>query len=435
MLTKEENERLTRVGPGTPMGELLRRFWQPVALADELPEGSAPQPVRLLGEDLVLFRDDRGRVGLLGLSCSHRLVDLSYGRIEDGGLRCIYHGWLYDVHGHCLEQPAEPPGSQFHLTVRHPAYPCREIGGAIWAYLGPGEPPEFPMYEPFTVLAERRMMRKVFADCNWLQSVEGGIDPSHIQFLHRMFSQPQDAKGSGYDVPATGDPGLEGISPLLEVERTGNGLRALALRPYRGREFLRVTQYLVPNTILVAGNPRSGGGYNMGWHVPLDDTHTCRFSLEFACNGPVNRGGADQTRFQEIGPNYRTIRGPENRYLQDRDEMKTRTFAGLGTVITVHDVTACELEGPILDRTRERLGYTDRTVIACRESLIAALDAMDDGEEPAHVLRAGKAVQPALPVPFSELVPEGEEWRPYCDRRIREEEERASRFVSSSVPS
>ncbi|HZT05959.1 MAG TPA: Rieske 2Fe-2S domain-containing protein, partial [Chloroflexota bacterium] len=147
MLTKKENERLTRVGPGTPAGELLRRYWQPAALSEELPRGSAPLPIRLLGEDLVLFRDEEETPGLLGLHCAHRGADLSYGRLEDGGLRCIYHGWLYDRTGRCLEQPGEPAGSRFHERVRQTAYPCIERSGVIFAYLGPGKPPLFPAYE------------------------------------------------------------------------------------------------------------------------------------------------------------------------------------------------------------------------------------------------------------------------------------------------
>jgi len=140
MLTREENKLLTRTGPGTPAGELLRRYWQPAGLSEEIPHGGAPVPTRLLGEDLVLFRDDRGEPGLLGIHCAHRGADLSYGRIEDGGLRCIYHGWLYDRAGRCLDQPGEPAGSTFHQRIRHTAYPCREVGGNIYTYLGPGSP-------------------------------------------------------------------------------------------------------------------------------------------------------------------------------------------------------------------------------------------------------------------------------------------------------
>src|SRR5437763_5802059 len=157
VLTKEENDLLTQTGPGTPCGELQRRYWQPAALAEELPPGGAPLPIRLLGEDLVLFRDEEGKPGLLGVHCAHRGADLSYGRLEDGGLRCIYHGWLYDRTGRCLEQPGEPAGSTFHERIRHLAYPCREVGGIIFCYMGPGEPPLFPGYEFLSVPDDHRV--------------------------------------------------------------------------------------------------------------------------------------------------------------------------------------------------------------------------------------------------------------------------------------
>ena len=147
MISQEENDLLTRTNPGTPCGEMMRRYWQPVALSEELPQRGAPLPVRLLDEDLVLFRDDQGRPGLLGIHCSHRGADLSYGRVEDGGLRCIYHGWLYDIHGRCLDQPGEVKGGEHRDSVRHPAYPCEEAAGVIFAYLGPGDSPLLPAYE------------------------------------------------------------------------------------------------------------------------------------------------------------------------------------------------------------------------------------------------------------------------------------------------
>src|SRR6266540_2584802 len=183
-MLQEENELLTRTGPGTPCGELMRRYWQPAALSEELPAGGASLPARLFSEDLVLFRDEAGRPGLLGLHCSHRGADLSYGRLEDGGLRCIYHGWLYDVQGRCLEQPGEPAGSTFHERIRHPAYPCVERGGAIWTYMGGGTSPLFPDYAFLVVPDEQVVATKVYNDCNYLQGNEGNIDLIHLSFLH-----------------------------------------------------------------------------------------------------------------------------------------------------------------------------------------------------------------------------------------------------------
>ncbi len=182
MLTRELNDLLTQTDAGTPCGELMRRYWQPVALAEELPAGGAPLPVRLLGEDLVLFRssiplppvgrgeDEGANIGLLGLHCSHRRADLSYGRVEDGGLRCIYHGWLYDAQGRCLEQPGEPAGSTFNEKIQHRAYPCVEMGGLVLAYLGQGEPPAVQGFEFLRAPEEYRHATKVYHECNYLQA-------------------------------------------------------------------------------------------------------------------------------------------------------------------------------------------------------------------------------------------------------------------------
>src|SRR4051794_27335929 len=221
MLTQEENELITRVGPATPGGDFLRRYWQPVGLVEEIPSGGAPVPVRLLGEDLVLYRDDKDRVGLLGIHCAHRGADLSYGRLEDGGIRCIYHGWLFDRTGRCLEQPGEPAGSTFHERIRQTAYPCIERAGVIFAYLGPGEPPLLPDYEFLTVAEENRFVTKLFSDCNYLQGNEGNQDPVHLSFLH--FIHSEEAQASNL---------LQGCDrvPRIEAEMTDWGVRIYAIR-------------------------------------------------------------------------------------------------------------------------------------------------------------------------------------------------------------
>ncbi len=182
-MTKEENDLLTQTDRGTPCGELMRRYWQPVALSEEL--HSEPLAVRILGEDLVLFRDDQGRPGLLEIHCSHRGADLSYGRVEDGGIRCLYHGWLYDINGCVIEAPADRRVSPTELArIRHPSYPCQERAGAIFAYLGPGDPPHFPNYEFLAVPPEHAYGIKILHECNYLQANEGNIDLSHLSFLH-----------------------------------------------------------------------------------------------------------------------------------------------------------------------------------------------------------------------------------------------------------
>src|SRR5262245_6440616 len=232
MISAEENNLLTQIGPGTLCGNLLRRYWQPVALAEELPEGGAPLKVKILGEELVLFRDDQGRLGLIRLHCSHRGTDLSYGRIEDGGLRCLYHGWLYDVCGRVLEQPGEPGGGAHRQEIRHPAYPCQESGGIILAYMGPGEPPLLPNYEFLTAPKEYRTATKIFEACNYLQGNEGNIDPVHLSFLHQCLDEAQIARRRMVPGSKSSDNTLlgEDIMPTIEVEITDFGLRIYTLR-------------------------------------------------------------------------------------------------------------------------------------------------------------------------------------------------------------
>jgi phthalate 4,5-dioxygenase oxygenase subunit len=227
MLSQQENELLTRTGPGTPAGNLLRRYWQPVALTEELPVNGAPLPLRIMSEDLVLFRDDHGEFGLLGLHCSHRRADLSYGRVENGGLRCLYHGWLFDRHGNCLEQPCERPGKRFCEKVHHLAYPCQERSGIIFTYMGPGEPPLFPAYEPFLAPRDHVLVTKIFHECNYFQANEGNLDPSHVSYLHRQANVPENLKrpveGSGGKLPLAlyeAD-----MAPEIDAEETDYGVR------------------------------------------------------------------------------------------------------------------------------------------------------------------------------------------------------------------
>src|SRR5262249_8012782 len=179
MLSTEQNDLITPIGPGRPAGTVMRRYWQPAALVDELAGNRPVKALRLLGEDLVLFRDDKGRCGLLSRSCPHRGTDLAFGRLEDGGLRCAFHGWLFDVSGQCLETPAEPEGSKMCANTRQPAYPVVEKSGILFAYLGPGEPPAFPHFDCFVAPASHTFAFKGMIDCNWLQSLEVGIDPAH----------------------------------------------------------------------------------------------------------------------------------------------------------------------------------------------------------------------------------------------------------------
>ncbi|HEY3116364.1 MAG TPA: Rieske 2Fe-2S domain-containing protein, partial [Chloroflexota bacterium] len=376
-MLKEENELLTQTGPGTPCGDLMRRYWQPAALSEELPEGGAPMPLRLLGDDLVLFRDDQGRPGLLGLHCSHRGADLSYGRLEDGGLRCIYHGWLYDVDGRCLEQPGEPAGSSFHEKIRHQAYPCVERAGAIFAYLGPGEPPEFPNYEFLNRPLENSYVMKYLHECNYLQANEGNLDLGHLNFLHYMRGQDLTTSGERASDSLLRHQGL--VPPVMAspLVLTPYGLRSGKVRG--GAEFetevLTATEFVLPNlTAVITGvgngrvtDARDLDGYSVLWHVPIDDTHHWKYDFDFRRNGPIQ--GIRRTEMVD----YQAIRNLSNRYRQDREEMVNDTYSGFGRDFTVHDKWATEGEAPIQDRTTEHLGAPDRAITKARELLLKAI--------------------------------------------------------------
>jgi len=413
MLSKEDNERLTRVGPGTPMGELLRRYWQPVAVAEELPPGGAPLPVRLLGEDLVLFRDEQGNAGLLGIHCSHRGADLSYGRIEDGGLRCLYHGWLYDRAGRCLEQPGEPEGSTlrqaqgrpFHERIRHPAYPCREMGGIILAYLGPGEPPLLPAYPFLTADDDHRYNSKILHECNFLQANEGNFDPVHTSFLHRV----TDGARPTTMAYIAGD-----IAPALDVEVTDYGLRIYSVRKTgAGQAYVRLTNFVLPNlSAFAAGGP---DGYTCNWHVPIDDTHHWKYVIQFQGRDAIDRQAVSSER-NVVTSDFRLDRVKANRYLQDREEMKDATFAGLGRAFQAQDLCATEGEGLIQDRTQEHLGRTDVAIVAARNVLLAAIEAVQAGKDPPHVLRAPASPEVPSLIVRADLLDAGADWRHYWER-------------------
>ena len=410
MLSQAENDLLTRTGPGTPAGELLRRYWQPAALSEELPVGGAPVPVPLLGEELVLFRDEDGRPGLLGLHCSHRAADLSYGRLEDGGLRCLYHGWLYDIHGNCLEQPGEPAGSDFKSKIHHPAYPCHEIGGIIYAYMGPGEPPPIPPYEFIAAPETHRANTKVYQECNFLQANEGNIDPDHLSFLHRLHSDdPESAQSLN----------VEDTAPAIEVEDTPYGVRIYCVRKVHGdRNYVRVTNFLMPNFCAVSG---TDDGYTVNWHVPIDDTHHWRYMVRFSRKAPMEDKSRWMGRSTEVTDDYRMVRNPSNRYLQDRASMD-KAFIGLGPNFLVHDAYATQGEGPIQDRTTEHLGQTDKGIIAARRMLLRAIREVQEGQDPPGVFRDERTGVGADLVARSDaLLPRSADWRDYWKKATEEE--------------
>jgi phthalate 4,5-dioxygenase oxygenase subunit len=383
----------------------MRRYWQPAALVDELSGTNRPiKPIKLLGEDLVLFRDDKGRYGLVDRRCPHRGTDLAYGRLENGGLRCAFHGWLFDVTGQCLETPAEPDGSNLCANIKQKAYPVVERSGILFAYKGPGEPPEFPHFDCFIAPDSHTFAFKGMIDCNWLQSLEVGIDPAHTSFLHRFFNDedPADQYGKLFrDTSADSDMPMTKIMrdfprPVIEVEPTDYGFRLITLRKISDRNtHVRVTNLMFPNAFII---PMSREMTITQWHVPIDDTKHYWYAIFTSFTTPVNK---DQMREQRLKlyqlPDYIPNKNKNNDYGFDPHEQEHDTFTGMGADINVHDQWACESMGVIQDRTTEHLGQSDKAINAYRRLLRQAIDETKSGGKPLMVLDARSA--PALTGP------------------------------------
>ena len=352
MLSTEQNDLMTRTGPGTPAGKLMRCYWQPAALVDELAGNRPVKPLRLLGESLVLFRDDKGRYGLLERACPHRGTDLAFGRLETGGLRCAFHGWLFDVEGQCLETPAEPAGSRMCANIRQKAYPVVEKSGVLFAYMGPGEAPAFPHFDCFTAPDTHTFAFKGMIDCNWLQSLEVGIDPAHTSFLHRFFHDEEPAKGYGKlfrdksidsDMPMT-QIMREFPRPQIEVEPTEYGMRVVTLRRISdANTHVRVTNLVFPHAFTI---PMSSEMTITQWHVPIDDNRHYWYAIFTSFGAPVNK---DEMRRQRLElyelPDYIPRKNKSNDYGFDPHEQEHETFTGMGADINVHDQWACEFDG------------------------------------------------------------------------------------------
>jgi phthalate 4,5-dioxygenase oxygenase subunit len=387
MLSKENNELLTLTGPGSAGGDLLRRYWQPVALSEELGTDE-PLAVRVMSEDLVLYRGESGKPCLVGRRCPHRGVDLSYGRVEDGGLRCLYHGWLLAGDGNCLDQPGEPEGSSYKDRIKHKAYPCREAGGLILAYLGPGEPPRLPRFPFFVAPQERSWVTKIHHDCNYLQGNEGNIDPQHLSYLHR-FLDPRQSVDARVNSLLIRDP-----SPRLDVEETPYGFRLFAARSAGpDQSYIRMTNFIMPNCSAFDGSPlvdprtgksRENLGYQLHWHVPIDDVTHWKYTILYAHEIAIDLDWIEKTVFADV-KDYRLARNHANRYLQDRAEMKRMSFAGLGQSFWAHDKFATEAQGPIADRSAEHLGTTDKPTMLMRRQMLQAIDDIKAGRKPLFV--------------------------------------------------
>ncbi|HLN09852.1 MAG TPA: aromatic ring-hydroxylating dioxygenase subunit alpha [Xanthobacteraceae bacterium] len=389
MMSREQNDLITRIGPNDPAGTLMRHYWQPAALVDEL-DGSRPiVPVRLLGENFVLFRDGDGRHGLLDRDCPHRGADLAFGRLENGGLRCAFHGWLFDTAGQCLETPAEPAGSTLCRGIRQRAFPVVERSGILFAYLGPGAPPAFPRFDCFAAPPAYTFAFKGLIECNWLQALEVGIDPAHASFLHRFFADEDPAAGYGRQFRgASADTDLPMTKvlrdydrPAIEVEQTNYGLRIIAVRRIdEERSHVRVTNQVFPHAFVI---PMSTDMTITQWHVPVDDESCYWYAIFTSFGRPVDKARMREQRLELYQlPDYRSRKNRANSYGFDPREQQTETYTGMGHDINVHDQWAVESMGRIQDRTREHLGQSDKAIIAYRRLLRESIERTRQGERP-----------------------------------------------------
>jgi phthalate 4,5-dioxygenase oxygenase subunit len=395
MLTHEENELLTRTGPGTPMGNIFRRSWLPALLSEELEADGEPKQIQLLGQRLVAFRDSQGRAGVLDENCPHRGASLAYGRNEESGLRCIYHGWKVDVEGRIVDTPSEPEDSTFKDRIRHRAYGVREAGGIIWAYLGPAEQePAFPEWQWLAAPADQVEINKVFQECNYAQGLEGSIDSVHSDFLHSS-----DIRGRPSD-----------HRPKLEVEDRPYGFRYAAIRRPDGdgqaSKYVRITLFVAPCFVLIPVQ-RRGPGVEIVTHqawVPIDDEHNYFFSVRWNRCGPIVKDHAAQ--FQMDG-DFRPARNRANKHLQDRAAMKAGNWSGIQGVNS-QDFAVVESMGPIYDRTREHLGSTDMAIARFRRLMIQAARSQTplglDGSTDYSRLATEERVVPA-DMPWQQVAP------------------------------
>jgi phthalate 4,5-dioxygenase len=428
MMTPEENELLCRVEGDAPMGQLMRRHWTPVCLIEEVPEPDGkPVRAKVFGEDLVVFRDTEGRVGVMDEYCPHRRASLVFGRNENCGLRCLYHGWKMDVHGNVLEMVSEPAASGMAQKVKHRAFPTQEWGGFVWAYMGPAD--TMPAFQPpaWAPNADVRVtIAKAIIPCNWAQILEGAIDSAHSSSLHSSDMVPArvdsaKATDSMWLRPSTDK------APRLQVERAAYGFRYAAIRrPIKDAartDYVRTTVFVAPAAALIPPNNL----YNVAnINVPMDDTHTAFYFMAWG-HPSQTPDTASWRRFlrQEVGVDldetYRPLRNRDNMFWQDRAAMKQGNFTGI-TGFPNQDIAMWVTMGAIADRTHDRLGASDLAIVEFRKQMLEALRAFQRG---APAIGTGDAAIPASVCSFQAIVPKTTDWRVFDARPVWDTEEPA----------
>jgi phenylpropionate dioxygenase-like ring-hydroxylating dioxygenase large terminal subunit len=400
MLSHAENELLTRIGPGTPMGDVVRQYWMPAFMSSELakPDG-APMRLRLLGENLIAFRSTSGKIGLLAHACPHRGASLFYGRNESEGLRCVYHGWKFNAEGRCVDMPSEPPESNFKEKVCARAYPCRERNGIVWTYMGPrSEPPPLPDLEANLLPAGQWAVWTALRECNWVQALEGDIDTAHLGFLHMGSTTAEDFAVGSFDYYTVKD-----RAPSYKVVDTDYGTMYAAYRPAETDTYYwRFAHFLFPFYTLIPTGKLGVQIIVRAW-VPLDDEHTMFWSMEAPAtrmrpgsasvrapqNGAAYAGAGGRIEYL---PNttdwlgrWRLAHNASNDHGIDREAQRTQSYTGIDG-IHLQDQAITESMGPIIDRSIEHLGSSDAMVIRTRRRLMRAAQALrEEGTIPPAV--------------------------------------------------
>jgi phenylpropionate dioxygenase-like ring-hydroxylating dioxygenase large terminal subunit len=421
MLSAHDNETLTRVGPGTVMGDLFRQYWLPAVRSDELPapdpsagsgQASPPVRIRILGENLIAFRASSGAVGLVADACPHRGASLFFGRNEEDGLRCVYHGWKFDVTGACVDMPSEPaesnpsPGSgqSFKTKVRAKAYPCVERNGTVWTYMGPREtPPPLPVVEANLEAHPDALTETTLRECSWLQALEGDIDTSHVGFLHNGSMQPDDLKRGSYLYYTVTD-----RAPRFAIVDTPFGVSYGAYRPAEpGTSYWRIGHFMFPAFTMVPTGILGTQLLGRYW-VPMDDHHVMHWSWSVPSAGSMAGRAAANFGAASYLPNgtgwyerWRPVQDPRNDYQIDREAQRTTSFTGIDGVST-QDQAITESMGPVCDRTNEHLGTSDAMVIRTRRALLRAARALREhgttplgvDEPEAYLTRSGGVILP-----------------------------------------
>ena len=412
MLKTQDNDRLTQIGPGTPAGDLFRRYWQPAALASELPEkDGAPLRVRLLGEDLIAYRDSTGAVGLVDAHCPHRRAPMFFGRNEECGLRCVYHGWKFDRNGDCVDMPSEPAGTPLQAKVKIKAYPTFEGGGLVWAYMGPKEHmPAAPDYEWMRAPTTHRHVSKTFEDCNYLQAMEGGLDTAHSSFAHNnKLGDMSELRNAD-------------TSPRIDVIHTDYGYCYTSTRRSRPeKHYMRIYHYVMPfqqmRGTVTAFNGEKNDMPHLDGHiwVPIDD-HTCNvYNIIWAYDHDVPLSRDYLTEWETVtgrGPNdfvpgtFVLKAGKHNDYFIDRQVQKTQTYTGIPGINT-QDYALQEGMGQIVDRSKEFLGTSDKAIVAMRRMMLEATRVVERGDTPKATIPASyRNVRP-----YDNFIEPGADWQ------------------------